>query len=519
MSRARSGASSAPDAPYLALLRLDAGHPVGARIARCSSSPIRATRPVDDRCRARCSPAPAACSGPSATARPATRRSTLDAARARDARAGRGAHLRGRARAAPKPAPRPTSPTARAASSSRRSRREIDGGRTPVKRVVGDVVEVEADIFTDGHDKIAAEILYRAAGETDVAARADALRRQRPLGGSLPARAQRPLRSSRSRPGAIPSRPGCSEIEKKRAAGVRRAARDDRGRRASPRGAPRAADGADGEALRGARGAARRAGATARRRSSSCSSIDAQRGADRPQRRARTTSRATTASSRSIADRLAARFSAWYELFPRSQSRRSEPARHLRRRHRDACPTCSDLGFDVLYFPPIHPIGTTNRKGTNNSLTAEPGDPGSVYAIGSRGGRARRHPSRARHASTTSAASSPRRTTHGLEIALDFAIQCSPDHPWIKRASGMVRLAARRHASSSPRTRRRNTRTSSTSTSTARRCPSLWHRAARRGAVLGRAGRAHLPRRQPAHQAAPVLGMADPRGERAPSRT
>jgi starch synthase (maltosyl-transferring) len=94
-------------------------------------------------------------------------------------------------------------------------------------------------------------------------------------------------------------------------------------------------------------------------------------------------------------------------------------------------PYVRDMGFDVLYFPPIHPIGHTNRKGRNNSLTPAPNDPGSPYAIGSEeGGHTAIHPElgtlddfrRLVHAAHE----------HGLEIALDFAIQCSPDHPWIK---------------------------------------------------------------------------------------
>jgi starch synthase (maltosyl-transferring) len=131
-----------------------------------------------------------------------------------------------------------------------------------------------------------------------------------------------------------------------------------------------------------------------------------------------------------IADRLAARFSAWYELFPRSQS--GDPNRHgtfddvIGR-----LPYVKGLGFDVLYFTPIHPIGTTNRKGRNNSLKPAPGDPGSVYAIGSRdGGHRDLHPELGTLEDFRRLVAAAHE--HGLEIALDFAIQCSPDHPWIK---------------------------------------------------------------------------------------
>lgn len=130
-------------------------------------------------------------------------------------------------------------------------------------------------------------------------------------------------------------------------------------------------------------------------------------------------------------DRTAAAFSAWYELMPRSQS--GDVNRHgtfddvIKR-----LPDIQEMGFDVLYFPPIHPIGSTNRKGKNNSLTPGPDDPGSPYAIGSdEGGHDAIHPelgSFEDFARLVKAAGE-----HGLEIAIDFAIQCSPDHPWIKQ--------------------------------------------------------------------------------------
>lgn len=129
------------------------------------------------------------------------------------------------------------------------------------------------------------------------------------------------------------------------------------------------------------------------------------------------------------AERTAARFASWYELFPRSES--GDPARHgtfadVHRR----LPAIRDMGFDVLYFPPVHPIGRTNRKGRDNSLQAEPGDPGSPYAIGaSEGGHDAIHPA----LGTLDDFRCLRDVAgeHGLEIALDFAIQCSPDHPWL----------------------------------------------------------------------------------------
>jgi starch synthase (maltosyl-transferring) len=98
-------------------------------------------------------------------------------------------------------------------------------------------------------------------------------------------------------------------------------------------------------------------------------------------------------------------------------------------------PYVQAMGFVVLYFPPIHPIGKTNRKGRNNVLKAERGDPGSVYAIGSEeGGHDAIHPALGTIEDFRRLVDAARQ--HGLEIALDFAIQCSPDHPWIKEHPG-----------------------------------------------------------------------------------
>ncbi|QOR39806.1 alpha-1,4-glucan--maltose-1-phosphate maltosyltransferase [Billgrantia diversa] len=133
-------------------------------------------------------------------------------------------------------------------------------------------------------------------------------------------------------------------------------------------------------------------------------------------------------------ERLRARFSSWYELFPRSET--DSPHRHGTFRDVQArLPMIRDMGFDVLYFPPIHPVGRTHRKGPNNSLEAGPDDPGSPYAIGSKeGGHESIHPelgTRDDFRDLVRAADD-----HGLEIALDFAIQCSPDHPWLEEHPG-----------------------------------------------------------------------------------
>jgi starch synthase (maltosyl-transferring) len=155
----------------------------------------------------------------------------------------------------------------------------------------------------------------------------------------------------------------------------------------------------------------------------------------------------TSEPLRVIAERARARFSAWYEFFPRSAEGR--PDKHST--FRDCLPRLDDakaMGFDTIYFPPIHPIGTTARKGKNNTLTAYPDDVGSPWAIGSSAGGHR--------------AVEPKLGTiddfvwlvkeaekRGLEIALDFAINCSPDHPYVKdhpdwfyqRPDGSIRYA------------------------------------------------------------------------------
>jgi starch synthase (maltosyl-transferring) len=131
-----------------------------------------------------------------------------------------------------------------------------------------------------------------------------------------------------------------------------------------------------------------------------------------------------------VADRKAARCAAWYEMFPRSQG--SKPGKGATF---DDCiarlPEISRLGFDVVYLVPIHPIGRVNRKGKDNSTLAEPGDPGSPYAIGSAdGGHRAVNPelgSLADFRRFVSAAAAL-----GMEVALDFAIQCAPDHPWVR---------------------------------------------------------------------------------------
>ncbi|MGK2937143.1 MAG: alpha-1,4-glucan--maltose-1-phosphate maltosyltransferase [Solirubrobacteraceae bacterium] len=122
-------------------------------------------------------------------------------------------------------------------------------------------------------------------------------------------------------------------------------------------------------------------------------------------------------------DPVRARFGSWYELFPRSWGGFSGVQAQL--------PRLAELGFDVLYLPPIHPIGVTNRKGRNNTLVAGPDDPGSPWAIGGEeGGHDAIHPELGTEAEFTELVAAAR--GHGIDIALDLALQCSPDHPWLR---------------------------------------------------------------------------------------
>src|SRR3569623_1195977 len=130
-------------------------------------------------------------------------------------------------------------------------------------------------------------------------------------------------------------------------------------------------------------------------------------------------------------DRRLAVAGAWYEMVPRSQS--TIPGQHGTFRDCIArLPGIAAMGFDVLYFTPIHPICHTNRKGRNNALKTEPGDPGSPYAIGDEsGGHDAIHPDLGTLADFRDLVREAK--NHGLEVALDFAVQCSPDHPLVKQ--------------------------------------------------------------------------------------
>ncbi len=206
-----------------------------------------------------------------------------------------------------------------------------------------------------------------------------------------------------------------------------------------------------------------------------------------------------------LVERERARFSAWYEFFPRSCT--DDPAVHGTFRDcLDRLDYVADMGFDVVYLPPIHPIGHTHRKGPNNAPEARPGDPGSPWAIGSEeGGHDAVHPELGTLDDFDALLRRAREL--GMEVALDLAYQCSPDHPWVNehpewflhRPDGTIQYAEnppKKYEDIYPDPLRH------------RRPRGPVGGAGRGRVVLGRAGRPHLPGGQPAHEGLPVLGVA-----------
>ena len=203
-------------------------------------------------------------------------------------------------------------------------------------------------------------------------------------------------------------------------------------------------------------------------------------------------------------DRERARFGAWYELFPRSWGGFRGVAAAL--------PDIAALGFDIVYLPPVHPIGETHRKGRNNAERARKGDVGSPWAIGgAAGGHDALHPDLGSDADFDAMVLAARDA--GLELALDFAIQCSPDHPWLvehpewfhRRPDGSLKYAE------NPPKRYQDIHNVDWDTDER---DALWN--ALRDVVLGWCARGIrvVQGRQPPHEADAVLGVADRRGSR-----
>jgi starch synthase (maltosyl-transferring) len=320
---------------------------------------------------------------------------------------------------------------------------KLDGGRYPIKRVIGSVLEVSADIFKDGHDLIAARILYRRPGETEFRIASFTYRFDSDRWHGSFKVDQIGLWQYLVE--AWPDRLGTwrSELGKRLNAGqdVRPELLEGAGLLA------RLALKLSGSAQKRIDEAAKRLGnatLTLEERLKVAFAEDVLELVSAPL----FADEASRSESLEVyTDRAEACFSAWYELFPRSQGQKAgkhgtfaDTARRL--------PEIAALGFDVIYLPPIHPIGTTHRKGRNNSPTCEPGDVGSPWAIGGKeGGHTAVHPELGTLADFEVLVASAR--DFGIEIALDFALQCSPDHPWVKehpewffiRPDGSIRYA------------------------------------------------------------------------------
>lgn len=319
---------------------------------------------------------------------------------------------------------------------------EIDAGRYAIKRIVGDSVEVEADIFADGHDHVAARLLYRYR---EVATWTVAT--MQPLGndrwrGSFPvARLGEYLYTVAGWIDHFDT--WRSDLEKRIAAAQQIQVDLLNGAQLIEHAAERAGPD-DADTLRRFAAELRNPKDEAAARKAALDSALAELMSQyldpaletRYERELRVT-----------VDREKARYSAWYELFPRSTS--SKPGQHGTFRDVEArLDYVQRLGFDVLYLPPIHPIGQAFRKGKNNSVTAESGDTGSPWAIGAKeGGHEAIHSELGtlddfRHLLKAAAGK-------GIELALDIAFQCSPDHPWVRehpewfrhRADGSIQYA------------------------------------------------------------------------------
>jgi starch synthase (maltosyl-transferring) len=294
---------------------------------------------------------------------------------------------------------------------------EVDGGRWPIKRVVGDTVQVAASVFKEGHDLIVVEVAYRTEAAADwQTAPMTLTENDRWVGQFAVTRNTRYVYTVQAYTDVFGS--WRADLMKRVAAGQRVPSELLEGRRLVEKARLQAAP-VDAHTL----------DASLRDWSVEAALDDTLRAV---MARLPDTSDCTRHQPELglTADRPAARFAAWYEIFPRSQG--TDPTRSATFREAERrIPAIADMGFDVLYMTPIHPIGVTNRKGPNNMLIAGPSDPGSPYAIGSSAGG---HEAIAPELGTLADFEHFRQVAadHGLELALDFAINVSPDHPWVR---------------------------------------------------------------------------------------
>jgi starch synthase (maltosyl-transferring) len=305
-------------------------------------------------------------------------------------------------------------------------RPEVDGGRFPVKRVVGDPVAVTADIFADGHDVLGAVVRFRQAQEAEwKEAPMQELGNDR-WQGAFQIEAQTPYLYTVVA-WVDQFRTWQRDLKKKFQAGQGVSVELLAGAQLVEAAAARAGDDTEqlGAAVQVLRSAGKEQFPAAVERALSPQLAElVNKHAGR--------SEVTTYGKelRVEVDRERARFGAWYEMFPRSCA--AEPRRHGTFADCIArLPYVAGMGFDVLYLPPIHPIGKSYRKGRNNNPVCSPGDVGSPWAIGGEeGGHKSIHPELGTLEEFRKLVAEARK--HGLEIALDIAFQCTPDHPYVK---------------------------------------------------------------------------------------
>jgi len=317
---------------------------------------------------------------------------------------------------------------------------QLDCGRTPARRFLGDRVVVSAAIFCDGHDHVLARLLYKHDSDSGWHSAP-----MTALGNDLWSAA---FTVDRIGPWSFTIQAWvdhfdtwCTDLKKRLAAQPDPASSDPEKRDLPPQDIPLALT--IGAVLFD-QIAARAEGADATQLKSIAASLRALAGNNSALYQYPLTAQQEELAARypdlSFAsttekelplwtDRERARFSSWYELFPRSTS--PDPTRHGTFADVELLlPEIAAMGFDILYLPPIHPIGRAFRKGRNNSITPGPDDVGSPWAIGSSvGGHKSIHPKLGSFAEFDRLLAATH--TNGMELALDIAFQCSPDHPWV----------------------------------------------------------------------------------------
>ena len=300
----------------------------------------------------------------------------------------------------------------------------VAGGRHPVKRTVGEVLTVSANVIHDGHVALAAVVRWKAPGARSwseapmhpVDAEAAGVRWE----GEVPLDQ---IGSWRWTVRAWSDALGTWSQELRRRLDGNEADLDSTLTEGADlyRAAAERAKGADRRLLKEVAGVVGDIDVPLAQRVDAALDATAAQAAQRHPDLTRAASPDDVSTV--VVDPELARFGAWYELFPRSWGGLSGVRRRL--------PALAELGFDVLYLPPIHPIGRTNRKGPNNSLIATEQDPGSPWAIGDEtGGHTAVHPDLGTIDDFDALVADAREL--GLAVALDLAIQCSADHPWLK---------------------------------------------------------------------------------------